>query len=70
MVLQIVGRLMNALLRIGVVIFSNPEVSRRAIGTGKFVILLGCFSFCSEGCHRRTGVFFLGAQGWIQGEED
>jgi hypothetical protein len=26
MVLQIVGRLLNALLRIGVVIFSNPEV--------------------------------------------
>jgi len=43
MVLQIVGRLMNALLRIGVVIFSNPEVSRRAIGTGKFGILLGSF---------------------------
>src|SRR6267143_5162473 len=34
------------------------------------VISSGCSSFCSEGCHRRTGVFFLGAQGWIHGEED
>src|SRR5437879_4060358 len=47
---------------------SNSSWTR---GTRREVMILsGYSSFCSEGCHRRTGVFFLGAQSRIQGEED
>src|SRR6267142_1653322 len=49
----------------------NGKNSSWTRGTRREVMILSeCSSLCSEGCHRRAGVFFLGAQSRIQGEED